>query len=349
MTGAKTVHVALGMVAAGAAAIAMIHAGRGQDENVAWAAEKARPAEVPAQAGNDRQVQDPSAHQAETPGRDALADEPRPLRAAPPQQQAEERRSEREPHKEDVKKKGNARERVATLLSSGPSAALLQKGDAVLAVDGRSVDKAEALEDYLTSLAPGTAVLMEVMRAGERRFLGVQLSSAPPRPKPKPQRAEQTAPAASTHVVVVQPVPMEPAQVAQAPAGFFFGVGGDSGGYGMRPPTSAAPGLPQTPGATFAPGPGTSSLAYPQIPGVAQPPGFPGGAAFGGGSIPGFGSVGAIGANSSAGVGSVAGAANSVIGRGGGMGPMGGSAGSIGGGAVGFGVMGGAIGGALAR
>jgi hypothetical protein len=164
--------------------------------------------------------------------------------------------------------------RVERVLPASPASSLIRPGDVVVAADGRPVRSAEALDAYLGSLPQGAPVLLEIVRGGRTRYVGVQVTPPPPRKAPAPPPPQAAAPAPAP-VIIIQGG-TAPAPVT-APPVVVLGGGFDpwpAPWLAPRPPAFAAPGLPQTPGATFAPAPGTSAYAYPQIPGVAQPPGF---------------------------------------------------------------------------
>ncbi|MFT3776174.1 MAG: PDZ domain-containing protein [Minicystis sp.] len=183
--------------------------------------------------------------------------------------------------------KGGAR--ITGLDLQSPSAALLEPEDVIVAADGRPVRSAADLREYLASLSKGAPVLLQVRRRGQIRYLGVQLTQAPPPPVPNastrgtprsrapetagpstPGAATGEAPAGARPGVVVQIVPSAPS-VMVGPVG---GGGGADTDLGMRPPAFSAPGMAQVPGAIMPPAPATPSYAYPQTPGVSQPPGF---------------------------------------------------------------------------
>ncbi|EYF00982.1 PDZ domain-containing protein [Chondromyces apiculatus] len=358
---AKTVHVALGMMVAGGVAIAAIHTARGQEST----GRRASDAQEGASAREGAQER--------TRSSSSLEERPSLRATAPERTQERAGRAEgetREPRQVEARKDpAAARARLKKAIASSPAASLLQKGDQVLAVDGRRVEDVEGMERHLATLSPGEPVLVEVMRGGERRFIGVQLSAAPKPKSPEARpRAEPAAAApAAPHVVVVQPVPMAQAPAVAAMGGFFYG--GSDVPLGARPPSVSSPGIAQVPGATFAPGPGSSS-SYPQVPGVAQPPGFPGATTgfappgvfpqvpgvaqppgFGPGStVPGV--PGRVGIESTSGAPSTAGAAGAPAAPGGGratVGGRGGGAGSLGGaGAPRGGAARGALGGGMA-
>lgn len=265
--GPRGVTIALAMIATGAAAIGGLHAARAQQQQQQQDAQGAAP---PRGA--------PGPGEAQAQAGEAEGEQP-PLRAPAPER-PRERLEAREPRRLELRDAGEPTPgaRVAQVLTSSPAAALLRPGDVVVSVDGRAVRSAEALDSYMASLGPGQAVLLEVLRDGQRRFLGVQLTAAPPRPPSPPPRT--TAVSARPQVIVVQPAPAAAPQVIEVPmptggGAFIFG-GGEIGGAWTTPlpPSFAAPGIPQAPGATFAPGPGTSAFAFPQLPGVSQPPGF---------------------------------------------------------------------------
>lgn len=165
---------------------------------------------------------------------------------------------------------------VRRIDSSSPAASLLRAGDRILAVDGHTVRRAADVQSRVATLGPGEPVLFEIARGRRILVVGVQLTAAPPRRAPAPETTSPppTAPATAPTTIVVAPSPPPPVVVVvTAPAAPVYG-----GGFGFGPwiaPHRAgypASSLPQIPGATMPPGPGTSAYAYPQIPGVAQPP-----------------------------------------------------------------------------
>jgi hypothetical protein len=168
---------------------------------------------------------------------------------------------------------GAAVERVDRGLLGADSIA---PGDRIVSIDGDAVRSASALSERLAAVPDGTAVLLEILRGGHARYVGVE--APPPVPRAPatahaaaPPPAAQRAPAApAPAIVIVQSVPAGGAEMPP----FVFGGGGAEVLGAPEPPSYSAPGLPEMPGVTFPPGPATPSQAAPQIPGVEQPPGF---------------------------------------------------------------------------
>jgi len=169
--------------------------------------------------------------------------------------------------------------RVSSVAPSSPASGALQPGDVVRFADG-PIRTAADLSRRLAASAPGQPVVLGYYR-GDKAF-GATVSlpgavasehpAAPSAPAPTAPPAGATeAPATRPPtVVVIVPGPTP----GPAPAPFYVAGGVEIVGSNARPPAFYAPGLAQTPGATFAPGPGQPIQAYPQLPGISQPPGF---------------------------------------------------------------------------
>jgi hypothetical protein len=157
---------------------------------------------------------------------------------------------------------------------TSPIATFLEPGDVVTHVDGRRVASAAELEIYLDQVRPGDVVWFSLLRQGRRQDIVTQLVPAPARaeaaPSPAPAAPAQPPAAATPPQSAQQP----PVVVVVPQGGGAPGGGGELEAFGEQPPAYSAPGLPQTPGATFAPGPATQMEAYPQLPGISQSPWF---------------------------------------------------------------------------
>lgn len=74
---------------------------------------------------------------------------------------------------------------VGEVLSNGPSAGTLGRGDVVLALDGRRIDTREGLSSYLAlQTSPGDAIEITVRRDGQRRTVRLELGARPEQSRP---------------------------------------------------------------------------------------------------------------------------------------------------------------------
>lgn len=227
----------------------------------------------------------------------------------------------------------------------GPASDMLLRGDVVVAADGRSIADGDELALYLDSVEVGQPVMLELLRRGRTRFVGIQIPPPPTARRAAPAGPTSygggppTAPAQPPAVVVV--IQQGGAAMQTLPGTPF--VGGGAGEAittpAPQPPSYSAPGG-AVPGATFAPAPGAGAWTYPQLPGVSQPPGWqertlrPGpttGPATGPGGAEGTMTGGAPGTIAPGGAGATTGGAPgaNTPGRAGGAAPRGGHGGAV--------------------
>jgi S1-C subfamily serine protease len=108
--------------------------------------------------------------------------------------------------------------RILSLDPGSPSATLLEPNDVVVTVDTRPIRDAAELREYIAGLPAGAPVLFEVRRDGETRYVGVQMTAAPPPACPAPQPSQpppsppvsSEAPAAPRGATVIQILPGGP-------------------------------------------------------------------------------------------------------------------------------------------
>lgn len=176
--------------------------------------------------------------------------------------------------------------RVRLTEVSGRAALVLKPGDIVVRANSLRVASATDFDRALDATGDSSLVLLEVVRDGRLRSVGVprgetapraERTRAPAEAKPEPAAASRPvapaaegAAAARPVVIIVGGSPFTPSAVSP---GWFVSGGGEFVGI---PPAFAAPGVAQVPGATFAPPPGTPSWNTPVPAGMTQPPGWRG-------------------------------------------------------------------------
>ena len=96
---------------------------------------------------------------------------------------------------------------VAEVLAGGPAQqAGLRRGDVLLRLDGRAVDNADQLLDRVAALTPGKPAGLEVLRAGKRRSLRVNVGLRPlPPPADDDESDDEDAPASEPGPAALAP------------------------------------------------------------------------------------------------------------------------------------------------
>lgn len=120
--------------------------------------------------------------------------------------------------------------RIDSIDSAIVGADLLRRGDVVIATDRRRIRTATDLDAYLSSLDPGTAVLLELIRGGRGKYVGVQLPAAE-----IPAASGVVVPSGPVPGVALPGVPTRP--VREAPVAGAAGLEGSP----VAPPPTPAP------------------------------------------------------------------------------------------------------------
>jgi PDZ domain-containing protein len=111
---------------------------------------------------------------------------------------------------------------VATLTSGAPAAKVLQDGDAILAVDGTSVNSLKQLRAVLAKRKPGDSVSLSIDRGGKHRDVTVHTTAAPGTSRAIIGFSPDLN---ATFKKVKAKIGIDPAQVGGPSAGLAFALG----------------------------------------------------------------------------------------------------------------------------